>query len=180
MLDEEFRRVAQRLPIQRVQHGVAGPVRGGAGALCGRAFAVIGRHAAEGPLIDLAVLGAAERHAVMFEFVHSGGSIAAEIFDGVLVAQPVGPLHGVVHVPAPVVHAHIPERRGDAALRGDGVRPGGKDLCHARGLEPGFGAAERRAKPRAARSHDNDIERVIPDRVGAAVQSGSGDAALPH
>jgi hypothetical protein len=33
ILDEEFGRVAQRLAIERVQHGVAGAVGGGAGAL---------------------------------------------------------------------------------------------------------------------------------------------------
>jgi hypothetical protein len=47
------------LAVQRVQHGVAGAVGGGAGAL-GDALAVIRGHAAEGALIDLAVLGAAE------------------------------------------------------------------------------------------------------------------------
>jgi hypothetical protein len=50
----------------------------------------------------------------------------AEIFDGILVAQPVRPLDGVVHVPAPVVLAHIAKRRGNAALRCNRVRAGGE------------------------------------------------------
>src|SRR3546814_6262939 len=57
---------AQALLIERVQHGVAGAVGRRAGAL-GDAFAVVRGHAAEGALIDLAVLGAAERHAVVLE-----------------------------------------------------------------------------------------------------------------
>ena len=122
--DEEFGGVAQRLPVHRMQHGMAGAVGGGAGALRG-ALAVMGGHAAERALIDLAVvLPARERQAPMFELVDRLGRAAAHVFDGVLVAEPVGALDGVVHVPAPVVLAHIAERGGDAALRRDRVRAG--------------------------------------------------------
>ena len=98
-LDEEFRAIAQRLAIERVQHRVAGAIGGRASALCRRPFAEVGGHAAEGPLIDHAALGARERHAPMFELINRGGRIAAEIFDRVLVAEPIGTLDGVVHVP---------------------------------------------------------------------------------
>ena len=68
IFDEELGLVAQRLAIHGVQHGVAGAVGGGAGALRG-AFAVMRGHAAERPLIDLAVLAPRERQAPMFQFV---------------------------------------------------------------------------------------------------------------
>ena len=110
------------LAVERVQHGVAGAVGGGAGALGGRAFAEFRRHAAERALIDAAVLGARERHAVVLEFVDGFRRVAAEIFDRVLIAEPVGALDGVVHVPAPIVGAHVAERGRDATLRRDGVR----------------------------------------------------------
>ena len=164
ILDEELGRMAQRLAIKRVQHGVAGAVRGGAGALGGRAFAEIGGHAAERALIDPAVLGAAEGHAVMLKLVHRGRRVAAQIFDGVLVAEPVRALHGVVHMPAPIVAAHIAERRGDAALRRHRVRAGWEHLGDAGGLEPGLGAAERCAQARAARPDHDHVEDVIGDR----------------
>ena len=107
-LDEEFRRVTQRLAIECVKDGVARPVRGGAGALCA-AFAVIGGHAAEGPLVDLAFFGPREGYAPMLEFIDGRRRFPAQIFDGVLVAEPVGALDRIVHVPAPVVLAHIAE-----------------------------------------------------------------------
>jgi hypothetical protein len=47
IFDEEFRRVAQRLAVKRVQHRMAGAVGGGAGALRGP-LPNVGRHAAEG------------------------------------------------------------------------------------------------------------------------------------
>ena len=66
VLDEKPRLVLERLLIQRVQHRVPGAVGGRAGALRG-ALAVVRRHAAERPLVDAAVLGARERHAVVLE-----------------------------------------------------------------------------------------------------------------
>src|SRR6202166_3883454 len=101
---------------------MAGAVGGGAGALRG-ALAVVRGHAAERALIDLAVfLAARERQAPMLPLVNRLRRVAAQIFDGVLVAEPIGALDRVVHVPAPVVLAHIAEGCCDAALRRDGVR----------------------------------------------------------
>ena len=57
----------------------------------------------------------------MLQLVDRFRRVAAHIFDGVLVAEPVGTLDGVVHVPAPVVLAHIAKRGGDAALRRDSM-----------------------------------------------------------
>ena len=52
IFDEKLGVVLERLPVERVQHGVAGTVGGGAGALRWRPLAVMGGHAAEGPLVD--------------------------------------------------------------------------------------------------------------------------------
>src|ERR1041385_4466682 len=103
VFDEELRRVSQRLAVHGVQHGVAGAVGGRAGALR-RALAEMRGHAAERPLIDLAVfLSPRERHAPVLELIDRGGRLANHVFDGVLVAEPVGALDGVVTVAAPVV-----------------------------------------------------------------------------
>src|SRR5262249_40284605 len=119
--DVELRRMAQRLSVHRVQHGVTSTVGCGAGALRS-AFAVMRGHAAEGTLIDLAIfLAARERQTPMLEFINSGWRIAAEIFDGILVAEPVGALDRVVHMPAPIILTHVAECGGDTALRGHGV-----------------------------------------------------------
>ena len=105
----------------------------------------------------------------MLELVDGGGRVAAQVLDGVLIAEPVGALHGVVHVPAPVVRPHVAERRGDAALRGDRVRARREHLRHAGGLEAGFGAAERRAQAGAAGADDDDVVGVVVDGIGLAV-----------
>ena len=160
IFDEELAARPQRLAVERVQHRVAGAVGGGAGALRD-ALAVIGRHAAERPLVDLALFGARERHAPVLELIDGVGRVAAQIFDRVLVAEPVGALHGVVHVPAPVVRPHIAERGGDAALRRDRVRAGRKDFGDAGGAQARLRAADAGAQARAARADDDDVEGVV-------------------
>ncbi len=85
--------------------------------------------------------------------------------DGVLITQPVRPLHGVVHVPLPFILAHVAERRGDATLRRHCVRAGREDLGDAGDLQPGLRRAQGSAQPRAAGADDDDIEGVVDPSV---------------
>src|SRR5690606_30545036 len=96
---------------------------------------------------------------------HGRRRLAAHVLDRVLVAQPVRPLHGVVHVPAPVVLAHVAERRADAALRRDGVAARRESLAERRGLQAPLGETERRAKAGTARADDDHIVRVVDELV---------------
>ena len=166
IFDEEFRRITQRLPIERVQNGVAGAVCRSAGALRG-AFAVIRRHAAERALIDLACFGARERHAPMLKLIHSRRRIAAEIFDCVLVAEPVRPLDGVIHMPAPIVRTHIAERGRDAALRCNSVRACREHFRDARRPQTCLRAADCGAQTGATRTDDDDVEGMVGDGIGS-------------
>ena len=115
ILDEEVHLVLDALAVERVQDGMSGAVGRGAGTLRDP-LAVMRGHAAEGALVDLAFLGAAEGNAEMLELIDRFGRAAAEIFDGILVAEPVRPFDGVVHVPAPVVLAHVAKGSRDTAL----------------------------------------------------------------
>jgi hypothetical protein len=176
-LDVEFRRVAQRLAVHGVQHGVACTIGGGAGALR-LALAVVQRHAAEWPLIDLAVFGARKRYAPVLEFVDRLGRVAHHVFDGILVAEPVRPLDGVVHVPAPVVRMHVAERGGNAALGRNGVRAGRKHLGDAGGAQSAFATADYRAQAGAAGANDDDVIGVVFNRIGVAVGGGTAVCRL--
>src|SRR5712671_6090704 len=91
--------------------------------------------------------------------------VLAHVFDRVLVAEPVGPLDRVVHVPAPVVLAHITERGADAALRRDSMAAGRKDLADAGGFAPCGGHPESCAQTRSAATDDNDIVAMVLDRI---------------
>ena len=144
VFDEELGFVLQGLLVERVQHRVAGTIGGGAGALRD-ALAVLGGHAAEGPLVDAAVGRARERHAVVLEFDDGRRGFLAEELDGVLVTEPVRPLDGVVEVVAPIVLAHVAECGRDTALRSDRVAAGREDFRDTGGGEAGLGEAQSRA-----------------------------------
>ncbi len=164
VFDEEFGVVLERLLVKRVQDGMAGAVGGGAGAL-GDALAVIGGHAAERPLINLAFLGAREGHAVVLQFEDRRDRLAAHVFDGVLIAQPVGTLDGVVEMPLPHVGAHVAERRRHAALSRHGVAAGGKYLGQAGRLQSFLRHAKSGAQPSAAGADHDHVVIVMNEWV---------------
>lgn len=121
VLDEIVAIVVQRFAVQRVQQRMARPVGDRTAPMRLATLAVVVALAAERALIDLALLGARERHAVVLQLNDGLGRLARHIMDGVLVAQPIGALDRVVAMPLPVVGLHVAERRIDAALRGDRV-----------------------------------------------------------
>src|SRR3546814_17403116 len=89
----------------------------------------------------------------MFEFDARRYRLAAHVFDGVLVAEPVGALDRVVHMPATIVLAHIAQRRRAAALSGDGMAARRENLGDAARPPPGLGAADRGAQPGPPGAH---------------------------
>jgi hypothetical protein len=156
-LDEELGVGLDVTLVHGVQHGVTGTVSGGAGAAY-RLFAEVGHVAAERALVDLAVVGTVERHAVVFELDHHFVGLLAHELDRVLVAEPVGALDGVVHVPRPVIFLGVAERGGNAPLGGDGMRTGREDLGQHGGLEAGFGQLDRGTQAGATGANDHRIK----------------------
>src|SRR5262249_61228572 len=78
VLDKELNAELQRLAIERVQHSMTGTVGRRATAPHGLTLAELGKMSAEGPLLDLALVGAGERHAVMLKLQHRPESARAE------------------------------------------------------------------------------------------------------
>ena len=108
--DEELRLRAARCAGRAcaASRGRCGPPR--SSERCTGRLAEVLRVAAERALVDGAVLVAVEGHAEVLELDHHLGRHAAHELDRVLVAQPVGALDRVVHVPVPAVLAHVAER----------------------------------------------------------------------
>jgi len=164
VLDKELGIVLEALLVKCVQHCVPGAIGSGASALR-QALAPMHSVAAKRPLINPAILGARERHAEMLEFNDRLHCVAAHVFDRILVAEPVGPLDRVVHVPAPVILAHIAKRGADAALRGDRVAAGRKHLADASGLEPRCNHAECGTQPSTSGANHDDVIVLMLDWV---------------
>jgi hypothetical protein len=177
---EESRAVLEALLIERVQDGVAGAIGGGGGPMGHRALGVFGRMAAERPLVDLAGLGAAERHAEMLELDDRRDGLVAHVCNRVLVAQPVGAPDRVEHVPAPIVLLDVPEGGADPALRRDGVAARRVDLGDAGRVQAGGDHAERRPEARAAGAEHDHVEGMVDDVVAVGhwiLSSGRGKAS---
>ncbi len=174
ILDKEACLVLEALLIERVQDGVAGPIRGGAGPIRHVALGIICRVSTKAALVDLALVGTAERHTQMLEFHDSGDRLTAHEFDRVLVTEPVGAPDCVEHVPAPVVPFHVAERRADATLRGNRVAACREDLGDAGSVQPRRDHAQCRAQSGAAGAEDDHVERVVDDVVAV------GHDGLPY
>jgi hypothetical protein len=97
-------------------------------------LAYFGRVPAKTTLIDRARLGAAERHAEMLELDDRRDRLAAQVFDRVLIAEPVGAPDRIEHVPTPVVLLHVAECGADATLRCDRVAASREDFGDAGGV----------------------------------------------
>src|SRR6476659_8643690 len=96
-----------------------------------RMFAEVAHVSTERPLIDFSIFGSREGHPRMFQFEDGGDGLPAHIFDGILVAEPVGPFDRVVHMPLPIVFAEIAETGCNAALGCNRMTACRKHLCDA-------------------------------------------------
>ena len=102
----------------------------------------------------------------MLQLQHCGHRLPAHVFDGVLIAEPVGTFDRVVHVEAPIVAvAHIAERRRHAALRRDGMAARREHLGDAGRLQSRGRHSQRGAQSRAAGTDDHDVIAVLDDFV---------------
>src|SRR5690606_3374676 len=155
--DEKLRTGSDVTLVQRVQQGVTGPVSGGTGALHGL-FTEVGRVATKRTLVNSAIRVAIERHAEVFEFVNGMGCFTAHVFNRVLVAEPVGALDGVEHVPVPVVFAHVAQRSTNTSLRGNRVRTRGEHFGQYSHGQPGLCKLQRATHTGSAGAHNHHIK----------------------
>lgn len=142
-------------------------------------FPVVQTLATKRPLIDEAGFSPAERHAVLFQFADGPRRLAAHVMDGVLIPEPVGALDRVVHVPPPVVLGHVSQRGVDATLGRDGVRAGGKQLCHDGGVEPGFREPDRGTQAGSSSAHDDCVILMVDHLEVPECAPGGGCRGLP-
>ena len=179
IFDEEIRVIFQALLIQGVQHRMAGTVGSSTGALDRRSLAHILHMAAERTLVDGAILVARERHAGMFQLVDRLRRFAHQIFDRVLVAEPVGALDRVIHMPLPVIGRIVAERSGNAALRRNRVRTSREHLGDTGRFQAGFRCAHGGAQAGATGTDNNGVIGVIDNLVSRLGGSISHYAATP-
>ena len=165
VLDEEVAVVAEALAVQGVEEGVAGPVSDTAAPVSLASLAVLVGLPTEGPLVDLALRGPAEGHAIVLQLDDSSWCLSGHVVDGILVSEPVRALDGVIHVPSPVVRLHVAKGRVDASLGGDSVAAGGEELGNDGGLESLLNKTESCSEAGTSSSNDDGIVLMVDDWV---------------
>ena len=166
ILDEKLGTDPQGLPIERVDQSMSRSIRRSACA-GDRIFAEVAHMPAERPLIDLSVFGAGEGHPRMLQFDDRGDGLPAHVFDRVLVAEPVGPLDRVVHMPLPTVLAEVAETGCNAALGRDRMTACRKHLCDAGSRQACFDGALGGTQTGTAGTDDDHIKRMVDELVCA-------------
>ncbi len=162
VLVEEADALLDALLVQRLQDHVACAV----GRVAGPpdwSLAEVAGVPPEPPLVDPPVLGPVERQPQVLEFDHRFDRLARQDFRGVLVDEVVAPLHGVEHVPLPVVFLLVAQGRADSALRGTCVGAGRVELGQDRRRHALSGKLERRVQAGATRADDERVE-LVDDR----------------
>lgn len=81
--------------------------------------------------------------------------------DSILIPEPIRTLHGIVHMPPPVVLVHVSERSIDTTLGGDGVGTSGEKLRDTGSLEASLGQAKRRSQTGTSGTDNNRIILMI-------------------
>src|SRR5665811_1197770 len=132
-----------------------------------RVFAEVAHVSAEWPLIDFSIFGTREGHPCMFQLEDGGDGLPAHIFNGILVAEPVGTFYRVVHVPLPTVFAEIAETGRNAALGCNRMTACRKHLCDAGSRQARLDGALGGAQTGTAGTDDHHVIRVVDERVCA-------------
>mmetsp|Transcript_1013 Transcript_1013/g.1590 ORF Transcript_1013/g.1590 Transcript_1013/m.1590 type:complete len:256 (-) Transcript_1013:167-934(-) len=158
--------------VESVEHGMSSTIGGSSTSMCLSPFAVMQRLTAECSLVDLSFFGSREGHSETFQLQDSLRRLSTHVMNGVLVAQPIAALDGIVHVPAPVVFGHVAQGGIDASLRRHGVTSRGKQLGDAGRFESGFAQTHGGSKAGTAGPHHHGVVLVIDHRVIADDVSG--------
>ena len=160
-----LRLVANGLAVEGVQQRVARAVGRASAAVRLPALTVLKTLPTERTLVDLALLGPGEGHAIVLQLDHGARCFLAHVMDGILVAKPITSLDSIVHVPPPVVLRHVPQRGIDTALRSYSVRARREELRDTRGIEAMLGETKGGAQSRAACTHNYRVVLVIHNVV---------------
>ena len=147
--------VLDALLVERLQNHVAGAV-GGVACTAHRGFTIVARVAAKGALGNLPFGCAVEGQAHVLQLDDHINRLAAHNFNGVLVAQIVRPLDGVVGVPFPMVFFMVAQCGADTTLGSACVRTSRIQFAQHGGVG-GFGGVQSRHQTGTAGTNHEHI-----------------------
>jgi len=144
---------------------VTSAVSDSAASVCLSTLAVLLRLTTESTLVNLALSGSAEWHAVRFEFSDSEGCLTSHVLHSVLISKPISTLYSIVEMPSPVILVHVTESCINTTLSGNSERSSREQLRDASGLETSLGQTESSSETGTTSSDDDGIILMINDGV---------------
>jgi hypothetical protein len=95
----------------------------------------------------------------------TAGRLFAHELDGILIAKPIRTLDGVIHMPAPIVFAHVREGCANAALRRHGMTARRKHLGDASRRQTRLRKPKRCAQTCASGTDHQHVVVMISETV---------------
>src|ERR1700677_409084 len=89
----------------------------------------------------------------------------AHIFYSILITKPIGTLDGVVHMPTPIIRAHITKRSRDATLSSHSMATSWKNLADTGCRKAFFCHTKCSAKTGATCSYNDNIMMMFYDFI---------------
>ena len=81
--------------------------------------------------------------------------------NSILITKPIRTLHGVVHVPPPIILVHVSKRSVDTTLSSHSMRTCGEELRDTGGFEASLGQTESGAQTSTSGADNNRIVLMI-------------------
>ena len=131
----------------------------------GNTFTKIGGHTTKWALINFTFFGPRERNTKMLKLINSFRGIATQIFDCILIAQPIRALDRIVHMPTPVIITHIAKRCRNATLSSNSVATRWKNLRNTCCPQAFFRAPKRCTQTRPAGANNDNIELMVYELI---------------
>jgi hypothetical protein len=162
-----------------VQKSVTGTISG-SGATVGLAtLTELLRLTTKGTLVDTSILGTREWATITLKLANTGRGLAGHVVNSVLVTKPIGTLHGIVHVPSPVILVHakfqleairyqakfsrdlLSKSSVDTTLGSDSVTSCGEQLGDTSSVESSLGQTEGSAQTGTTGTDNDGIVLVV-------------------
>jgi len=165
VLDEEVGVVAEGLAIKGVKNRVAGTISDSGATVGLTTLAKLQTLTTKGTLVDLALLGSGEGDTVVLQLDNTVRGLATHVMDSILITEPVRTLDSIVHVPSPVILAHVSESSIDTTLGSDSVGTGREELGDTSSVETSLSKTEGGTETGTTGTDDESIVGVVNNGV---------------
>ncbi len=161
VFDKVSRVKGQGTTIKSVKHSMTGSIGSGTASMSLASLSVLKRLSTKGTLVNLSIFRSGKGHSKGFKLNHRLGSLSAHVVNRILITKPITSLDSVVHVPPPIVLAHVSKSGVNSSLCRNGVGSRWEELGDTGRLESGFTKSHGSSQSTTTGTDDNGIVFVV-------------------